>query len=411
MLSGFRNHFQSEARPDTLPVGQNSPQRLSHDLFAEQLSGSAFTAPRAQNLKVWLYRLHPSVVQKTPAEPIRHERWTLELSSEGVAPNPYRWSAHPYSRQDIDWLDSITTYASHENASVLMYACDRSMENRFFLNADGELLIVPQEGSLEIHTELGVFSVAPTEVACIPRGMRFQVLLLSGKARGYVCENRGAPFQLPERGPIGANGLANSRDFETPTAVFHDEKGDFELLTKWNHAFFKTTLEHHPLDVVAWHGNYVPYRYDLKRFNTIGTVSFDHPDPSIFTVLTSPSERTGVANIDFVIFPPRWMVGEHTFRPPYYHRNLMSEFMGLIHGVYDAKAEGFVPGGASLHNAFVPHGPDVETFQKATQEELKPQKITDTLAFMFESNQIFKPSTFALTAAHLDRDYWRCWQE
>ena len=185
--------------------------------------------------------------------------------------------------------------------------------------------------------------------------------------------------------------------------------GEFELVAKFSGRLWATRLDHSPLDVVAWHGNYAPYKYDLARFNSINTVSFDHPDPSIFTVLTSASDTPGMANIDVVIFPPRWLVAEHTFRPPYFHRNLMSEFMGLIHGAYDAKAEGFLPGGASLHNSMSPHGPDAETFGKATSAELAPQRLGDTLAFMFESRYVYQPTPAALDADFRQRDYVDVW--
>ncbi|MBY0385957.1 homogentisate 1,2-dioxygenase, partial [bacterium] len=218
------------------------------------------------------------------------------------------------------------------------------------------------------------------------------------------------PLRLPELGPIGSNGLANPRDFQYPVAAFENKSVACELVTKFQNRFWKTTMDHSPLDVVAWHGNYSPYKYDLRKFNTIGTISYDHPDPSIFTVLTSPSSVPGKANIDFVIFPPRWLVGEETFRPPYFHRNLMNEYMGLLTGSYDAKQGGFVPGGASLHNCMVPHGPDAETFYKELERPEKPQKVDSTMAFMFESSQIYQVSEFALKQAPLDKNYIQCWQ-
>ena len=194
----------------------------------------------------------------------------------------------------------------------------------------------------------------------IPRGIKFRVDLPDGASRGYICESYGAPFRLPELGAIGANGLANARDFLAPVAAFEDLDADCRIVAKFLGKLWVAEIDHSPLDVVAWHGNYAPYKYDLARFNCINTVSFDHPDPSIYTVLTSPS------GVDFAIFPPRWLVAEHTFRPPWFHRNLMNEFMGLIFGKYDAKAEGFLPGGASLHNCMSGHGPDAETYERAS---------------------------------------------
>ena len=279
------------------------------------------------------------------------------------------------------------------------------MEGRFFYSADGELLIVPQQGRLHLATELGALDIEPCEIAVIPRGIKFRVELPSGPACGYVCENYGGKFTLPERGPIGANCLANPRDFLTPVAAFEDEDEPSELMVKWGGSFWKTSLQHSPLDVVAWHGNYAPYKYDLRRFSPVGPLLFDHADPSIFTVLTSPSETPGTANVDFVCFPERWLVAEDTFRPPWYHMNVMSEFMGLIYGQYDAKPQGFVPGGFSLHNTMLPHGPDVDAFEKASHADLKPVKLTNTLAFMFETRFLQRVTQYAAETPFLQKDY------
>jgi homogentisate 1,2-dioxygenase len=413
---GFGNHFATEAQAGALPQGQNSPQEVAFGLYAEQLSGSAFTAPRKQNFRSWLYRIRPSVLHHT-FFPYPADNWIS--STEQLAPaNPtqMRWDPLPYPDKQVDFIDGMITYAchgdlrQHTGAGAMLYAINHSMTNRFFYNTDGELLIVPQEGSLHLRTELGLLDIAPGEIAVIPRGIKFQVRLHGERARGYVCENYGHPFQLPDLGPIGANGLANPRDFLTPVACFEDVDAEFTLLTKFQGKFWQAKILHSPLNVVAWHGNYVPYKYDLSLFNTINTVSFDHPDPSIFTVLTSPTTVPGTANIDFVIFPPRWMVAEHTFRPPYFHRNIMSEFMGLIHGQYDAKETGFVPGGASLHNSMTAHGPDNQAFKQASKAELKPTYYKDTLAFMFESYYVWQQTEFALNTPILQQDYLDCWQ-
>ncbi|HSP33744.1 MAG TPA: homogentisate 1,2-dioxygenase domain-containing protein, partial [Thermoanaerobaculia bacterium] len=261
------------------------------------------------------------------------------------------------------------------------------------------------------RTEFGVLDVERAEICVIPRGVKFRVELPDGTARGYVCENYCAFLRLPELGPIGANGLAAARHFLSPVAAFEERDGDCEVIAKFGGNLWSAKMDHSPLDVVAWHGNYAPYKYDLRLFNTINTVSFDHPDPSIFTVLTSPSEVAGTANLDFVIFPPRWMVGEHTFRPPYFHRNFMNEYMGLVFGVYDAKAEGFEAGGGSLHNCMSAHGPDAETFEAASSAKLEPQQIRDTLAFMFETRFVLRPTAHAMNAPQLQRDYIECWQD
>ena len=422
-LSGFRNHFSTEARPNTLPIGQNSPQRCAYDLYAEQLTGSAFTAPRSHNLRSWLYRTRPSVAQGA-FRPLN-----LEVAAANPTPTappnptPMRWGALPTVNGERDFLEGLFTVCGNgairqqAGITIYQYAFNRDMSERFFYNADAEMLFIPQQGTLRLHTEMGVLEVPPLYIAVIPRGVKFQVRAAQtheadshSECRGYACENHGAPFELPGLGPIGANGLANPRDFESPVAAFEVREGNFELVAKFDGAFWSAPMDHSPLDVVAWHGNYAPYRYNLAHFNTVNSVSFDHCDPSIFTVLTSPSAVAGTANCDFVIFPPRWMVAEKTFRPPWFHRNIMSEFMGLIEGVYDAKADGFVPGGASLHNCMSPHGPDAATFAKASTSELKPEYQGNTMAFMLESCWVMHPTPAALNAPHFQPDYMNVWQ-
>jgi homogentisate 1,2-dioxygenase len=414
--SGFGSELATEALPGALPQGQNSPQKVPYGLYAEQFSGTAFTAPRHANRRSWLYRLRPAVTHG-PFRP-RDARLLKSAPFDEVPtpPSQLRWDPLPMPSAPADFVEGLVTLAGNGDVAmqsgigIHIYVCNQSMRERYFYDADGELLLVPQQGTLRIATELGTLTVKPGEIATIPRGMRFQVELDDATARGYVCESYGAHFRLPELGPLGANGLANARDFLVPVAAFEDRQGDFELVAKFAGRLWSAPIDHSPLDVVAWHGNHAPYKYDLARFNTVNTVSFDHPDPSIFTVLTSPSDTPGTANVDFVIFPPRWMVAEHTFRPPWFHRNVMSEFMGLIHGVYDAKAEGFAPGGASLHNCMSGHGPDAATFDKASKVALAPQKIEDTLAFMFESRYIIRPTRFALKTRELQQDYLDCWQ-
>ncbi|HEX5257933.1 MAG TPA: homogentisate 1,2-dioxygenase, partial [Sphingomicrobium sp.] len=376
-MTGFGGHFESEAVDGALPKGRNSPQRPPYGLYTEQLSGSSFTSPRDENRRSWLYRMRPTADHRPFLAYAGAPLFAAPPSPEPLAPNRRRWDP-PQLPEGSDFIDGLATMLNArraeelEGCAVHLYRASRSMESRVFVNADGELVIIPQQGAIELQTELGCLELAPGSIGVLPRGLKFRVQLLDGEARGYVAENYGLPFRLPELGPIGSNGLANPRDFETPVAWFEDKDEPTELIQKSLGHLWTTTLDHSPLDVVAWHGNYAPYRYDLSRFNVIGTVSFDHPDPSIFTVLTSPSNVPGRANADFVIFPPRWMVAEDTFRPPWFHRNVMSEAMGLIHGAYDAKAEGFAPGGLSLHNLMSGHGPDVESWQKASEAELKP---------------------------------------
>ncbi|WP_144095733.1 homogentisate 1,2-dioxygenase [Croceicoccus sediminis] len=413
--TGFGNEFQTEAVKGALPVGRNSPQKPAFGLYAEQFSTSAFTMTRAENKRAWFYRMRPTTAHG-PFEPFDAKLRLASAPFPDASPNRYRWDPLPMPEGPTDWLEGLVTYGGNGDVgtgagiAVHIYAANRSMERRVFQSSDGELLIVPQLGTLHIDTEMGRMDVPPGHVAVIPRGLRFAVRL-SEPSRGYVCENYGSPFRLPDLGPIGANGLANPRDFETPVAWFEDADRDTEWVQKFQGKLWRTMLDHSPFDVVAWHGNTAPFRYDLSRFNTIGTISFDHPDPSIFTVLTSPSEVAGTANCDFVIFPPRWMVAEDTFRPPWFHRNVMSEFMGLVQGVYDAKeGGGFVPGGASLHNQMNGHGPDAESTKRAMQTALRPQKIADTMAFMFESRWVIRPTLFALTSPTLQDDYDACWK-
>ncbi|HSK73195.1 MAG TPA: homogentisate 1,2-dioxygenase [Pyrinomonadaceae bacterium] len=413
--TGFGNEFATEAVKGALPIGRNSPQKAPLGLYAEQFSGTAFTVPRVHNRRTWTYRIRPSVLHK-PFRQISNGNWQSKFDELPVTPNQLRWNPLPMPEKATDFVDGITTIAgngdlfSQAGIAVHIFACNEEMKDRFFYNADGEMLVVAEKNRVRFLTELGIIEIKSGEIAVLPRGLKFRVELPDGDARGYICENYGAQFRLPDLGPIGANGLANPRDFETPVAWFEDREGEMEIAAKFGGNLWACETDHSPLDVVGWHGNYAPYKYDLQRFNTIGSISFDHPDPSIFTVLTSPSGETGVANCDFVIFPDRWLVAENTFRPPWYHRNIMSEYMGLCYGQYDAKEEGFMPGGGSLHNQMSAHGPDRDAFEKASNAELKPQKLEGTMAFMFESRYIIRPTQFAMETDALQKDYYEVWQ-
>ncbi len=413
--SGFGNQFATEAVAGALPVGRNSPQRPPHGLYAELISGTAFTAPRHENRRTWTYRIRPSVVHRPYARIENKMMRSAPFDDVDATPSQLRWSPLPIPAAPTDFVDGIVTYggngdvAQQAGMAVHIYAANTSMTDRYFYNADGEMLIVPQQGEVRFVTELGTLAVAPGEIAIIPRGLRFRAEL-DGPSRGYICENYGAMLRLPELGPLGSNGLANPRDFLAPVAGYEEKEAACVLVAKFQGNLWAAEMAHSPLSVVAWHGNFAPYKYDLARFMVVGTVSFDHPDPSIYSVLTAPSDTPGTANIDFVIFPPRWLVGEDTFRPPWYHRNVMTEFMGLVHGVYDAKAEGFLPGGASLHNCMSAHGPDAETWDRASKAELKPHKLEDTLAFMFESRFAVRLSRYAIESAELQHDYFEGWQ-
>jgi len=409
-LSGFGNEFATEALPGALPAHQNSPQRAPYGLYAEQLSGTAFTAPRSHNRRSWLYRIRPAAMHQ-PFKQISNGRIVSNFSEVPAPPNQLRWDPLPMPDAPTDFIEGWVTMAGNAGCGIHLYAANRDMQGRYFYNADGELLIVPQQGRLHIATEMGMIDIEPQEIAVIPRGVRFQVSLPDGGARGYICENFGALLRLPDMGPIGSNGLANPRDFLTPQAAYEDKEGDFELVAKFSGNLWSAKIGHSPLDVVAWHGNYAPYKYDLRHFNTIGSISYDHPDPSIFLVLHSPSDTPGVDTLDFVIFPPRWLAAENTFRPPWFHRNVASEFMGLIEGQYDAKSTGFRPGGASLHNCMSGHGPDEPTFEKASAIDTStPHKVDNTMAFMFETINVIQPTAYALASPQLQPDYYQCWQ-
>lgn len=414
--SGFGNEFASEALSGALPDGRNSPQRAPYGLYAELVSGTAFTQPRADNLRTWVYRMRPSAVHGGFRQVDNGSLRTPPFNEGVLTPQQMRWDPTPVPDEKTDLISGMMTLGGNGDANaqagigIHIYAANASMDGKYFYNSDGEMLFVPQQGRLRLATEMGVLEAAPNEIIVVPRGIKFRADLPDGPSRGYVCENFGAALRLPDLGPIGSNGLANARDFLSPVASFEDIEGEFELVNKFGGNLWSAPIGHSPLDVVAWHGNLGPYKYDLANFMAIGSISFDHPDPSIYTVLTSPSGPAGLANVDFVIFPPRWLVGENTFRPPWYHRNIMSEFMGLILGQYDAKPEGFVPGGASLHNMMSAHGPDDGAYEKATNAELKPEFLGATMAFMFETRYPIKLTDWAAQSPQIQAGYQDCWQ-
>ena len=416
-MTGFGNEHSTEAIPGALPIGQNSPQQPPFGLYSELLSGTAFTAPRSQNRRTWFYRIRPSVKSRLATQPIDSGHVCTAPDQTGQpAVTALRWNPPDFSNEKREFLAGWKTMATSGSAMLQrgmaahIYTCNQSMDRRYMQNVDGELLVVPQTGSLRFRTEAGMLEINPGEICVIPKGYKFAVDVLDGDSRGYICENYGSHLQLPELGPIGSNGLANARDFKYPVAAYEEGDKACELVVKANGQLFISSLESSPLDVVAWHGNLAPYKYDLTRFNVMGSISFDHPDPSIYTVLHSPSGIPGTANLDFVIFPPRWLVSENTFRPPWFHSNVMSEFMGLIYGQYDSKPEGFLPGGSSLHNSMVPHGPDEEAFTNGTNKALEPEKLDQTMAFMFESRYCFTTTELAMTTGTLQTDYADCWR-
>ncbi|KGJ08596.1 homogentisate 1,2-dioxygenase [Paracoccus versutus] len=416
-MPGFGNDFETEALPGALPQGQNSPQKCEYGLYAEQLSGTAFTAPRGQNERTWCYRIRPSVRHTGDFAAIELPHWKTapNLRDDIVSLGQYRWDPIPVPEEELTWITGMRTMTTAGDVNIQVgmashvYLVTRSMQDEYFFSADSELLVVPQEGRLRFCTELGVIDLEPKEIAILPRGLVYRVEVLEGPCRGFVCENYGQKFDLPSRGPIGANCLANPRDFKCPVAAFEDREVRSRVVIKWCGQFHETWIDHSPLDVVAWHGNYCPYKYDLRTYSPVGAILFDHPDPSIFTVLTAPSGQEGTANIDFVLFRERWMVAEHSFRPPWYHKNIMSELMGNIYGIYDAKPQGFAPGGISLHNCMLPHGPDRDAFEGASNAELKPEKLEETMSFMFETRFPQHLTEFAAREAPMQQDYIEVW--
>ena len=416
-MPGFGNDFETESLPGALPQGMNSPQKCNYGLYGEQLSGTAFTVPSHQNERTWCYRIRPSVKHTHRFERIDLPYWK---SAPNIDPNvaslgQYRWDPLPHSDDPLTFLTGMRTMTTAGDVNTQtgmaahVYLVTATMEDDYFYSADSELLIIPQEGSLRFYTELGIIDLEPKEIAIIPRGLVFRVELTQGPARGFVCENYAQKFALPSRGPIGANCMANRRDFKTPVAAFEDREVPSTVTIKWCGQFHRTRIGHSPLDVVAWHGNYAPCKYDLRTYCPIGAVLFDHPDPSIFTVLTAPSGVPGTANIDFVLFRERWQVAENTFRPPWYHKNIMSELMGNIYGQYDAKPQGFIPGGLSLHNMMLPHGPDRDAFERVSNANLGPEKLDHTMSFMIETRFPQHLTEFAANEAPLQDDYIDCW--
>ncbi len=413
--SGFGNEFASEAEPGALPRDQNAPQRAPLGLYVEELNGTSFTAPRGVSRSTWTYRIRPSTMHKPFGQIDSRLIRSGPFNEVPPTPNQLRWRPLPVPEVPTDFVEGIVTLGGNgdpawqSGAAIHAYVANTSMRNRFFYDADGELLIVLQLGRLRLHTELGVLDVAPGEVCVIPRGIKFRVELMDDSARGYICENYGQHFRLPELGPIGTAGLANSRDFLSPVAAYEDREGDFRVIAKYGGGLWEAEIDHSPLDIVAWRGNYVPYKYDLRRFQCINTVTYDHPDPSIFCVLASPTAVPGTANVELGCIPPRWTVAEHTFRPPPFHRNVASEFVGLVYGSYIGKAEGFEPGTASLHNCMSGHGPDAEAYERGRNAELGPMYLDDTMTFVFETQLPVRPTRFALETELLERDYYTHW--
>lgn len=421
----FGDGYQSEALEGAVPEKYNSPQLAPHGLYAEQLSGTPFTKGRRVLERTWLYKIQPSAGhQRAAYRPVSNpSAFPMLLKPKHATPAQKRWPPVPLpaDSQQIDWVHGMVCTAgagSEETKAgirIYHYAANISMGNSSFCSSDGDILILPEKGELDVVTEMGRMQVRPGEVCCIQRGIKYKVDIVDGKAvRGYACETFEGAFHPPDLGPMGTNGLANPRDFMRPSAWYEDKQCDWMHYQKFLGEMFELPQSRSPFDTVGWHGNYIPWKYDLARFCAINSVTYDHVDPSSFTVVTSQTggREPGTASCDFVIFPPRWMVQEGTFRPPYYHRNCMSEYMGNISGQYEAKAQGFVPGAATLHSCMAGHGPDVQGFEGAIKiDTTKPMHLGfDNLAFMFESAYILRLTDYAVTTNPAEADYWKVWQ-
>lgn len=411
---GFGNEFASEAMPGALPHGQNSPQRPPLGLVSELISGTTFSAPRSLNRRSYVFRIRPSVLERDFE---RRDCGDFRTAPLDVAPYPgaLRWSPFAEPASPTDFIDGLFTLCGNGSAklqigmAIHVFRANAAMERRVFANADAEMLVLPQLGAIRVMTEFGLIEAAPGEVVLLPRGMKFRIDPIDGYARGFVAENYGQPFGLPDLGLLGSHGLANAIDFHVPVAAFEDSNEQVEYVHKFAGQLWTTVLGHSPFDVVAWRGNLAPSKFDMRRFVAMGSATTDHPDPSIFCALSSPSSNVSGANVDFMILPPRWVSAEGTFRPPGFHRNCVAEFLGIISGKHDSKGSNFVPGAASLHNNWVPHGPDIPTFEAARSAELAPTKLEDTLVFMFETRYPLELTSAAFDSEARQRDYPSCW--
>lgn len=379
--SGFGNTLSSEAIAGAIPPHQNSPRRPPFGLYAEQLSGTGFTAARADNRRTWCYRVRPAS-QRTDFAPLAHPRLAGEFPGAPVV----ELTGFPplAGAPEHDFLDGLVTLCGAGDArlrtgyALHRYAATRSMESRAFYSADGDLLILPERGAFTLLTELGALAVAPGSLAIVPRGLAFSILLHDEPIRGYVAEPFGGGFRLPERGPVGANGLADARHFHAPAAWHEDRLAPgFTLVAKLGGALHAAPLDHTPFDVAGWFGNHVPYVYDLADFSPVGNTLLDHGDPSIYCVLSAP-------NLDLIVFPPRWDATAHTFRPPYFHRNTIAEINGILRD--DEHHAPFVPGCVFITPPLTPHGVGGRTVERErARDDDAPYRVHDSLWFQLES--------------------------
>ncbi|KAH9874017.1 hypothetical protein IAQ61_004645 [Plenodomus lingam] len=404
--AGWGNRHQSEVIPGTLPVAQNNPQEVRFGLYTEGITYSAFAAPRAHNYSTYMYRCRPAAAHNgyVPFESKSNiQNCFLSLNPKvATLPEQAEWRPFPLPKEEekIDFANGLHTLAGsgdpniREGLALYVYMINSSMERRAFCNADGDFLICAQLGTLDIVTEMGKIFLQPGEICVIQRGIRFCMNLAPDTkvARGYITEVWGSMWELPDLGPLGGHGLANPRDFLYPVAAIDDNLHvDWQIVNKINGELVAIQQDHSPFDLVAWHGNVVPYKYDLTKFSSQNSTSIDHTDPSIFTVLTAKSRDPLTPLADFLWFGPRWDVATNTFRLPYFHRNSASEFLACLYGQGLGRSDDFQPGGGSFEGGHTPHGGFHEGYQHGMRiHESQPEKIlTEQLTIMIESSRLF----------------------
>ncbi|GAD98612.1 homogentisate 1,2-dioxygenase, putative [Paecilomyces variotii No. 5] len=404
---GFGNRFVSEAVPDTIPRdGRNLPQRANYDLYIEQLNGTTFVTCRKDMFNVWFHRIRPSCAHKA-LKPLEYKHDIVSVFSsqnEGVSFVPFNneWGPLeiPLESKPTNFWQGIKTILGHgdptlkEGVAVHQYAANLSMDKEAFVNHDGDYLFVPQQGRLDIQTELGRMMVLPGELFVIPAGLRFKVSLPDGPSRGYIQEIFGSHFELPDLGPIGSNGLALPQDFEIPVASYDLDTSSWEIITKLAGKLYHYEQAHTPFDVVGWHGNYVPYKYEIEKLLALSS-SKDQLDPSAYTILTAKSKIPGVSITDFCAFTPKWVNSLNSWRPPYYHRTMGAEVMGMVRGEYGGSAKTLEPGALTCDNAYVPHGETYDAWKKHAFVDLEPTLlgagVLSITKFALERHNQIKP--------------------
>lgn len=417
---GFGGHHRGEALAGAVPGRQNTPRHAPYGLHSEQVSGTGFVAPRRENLRSWLYRIRPSA-QHTRFSPVDHPRVSHDFEIQS-SPNLSAWSQIvDDSEGPQDFVAGLTTLGGAGNPALRRgfalhgYRATADMEDHAFTNADGDLLVLPQQGRLIALTEFGALEVEPGEVLLLPRGLRVSILVPDGEAQGYAAEIFAGHFQLPERGPIGANGLVDERHFRGPTPYYEDRLAPgFRMTHKFGGALSEATQDHSPFDVVGWHGAYLPLAYRFSAFSPVSNTAFDHTDPSAFTVLSAALDEEGANALDLVVFPARWDPTEHTFKPPYFHRNVTTEINGIIED--PSLNAPFTTGMVFVTPSMTPHGVRagaVERFLAKSDEAAdRPTKSSSkSLWFQFETALHFHRTEWAKRTDLAKEDWPDVWGE